>query len=120
LKDFISKVGKNSASGKKAQMKLKRHNKHQESCRTFYRSWKTKSIHLKEEFMCIIHDMMDHSKTTIPRLEVKKKMTIGLGQLLITLMGMIVHGHGDEAYIQYSNELWPNDLDSPLVHYCAF
>jgi hypothetical protein len=22
---------------------------------------------------------------------------------------MIVHGHGDEAYIQYSNKLWPND-----------
>ncbi len=25
------------------------------------------------------------------------------------LMGMIAHGHGDEAYIQYWNELWPND-----------
>ncbi len=22
---------------------------------------------------------------------------------------MIVHGHGDEAFAQYSNELWPND-----------
>jgi len=28
LKDLISKVGKSSASGKEAQMKLKRHNKH--------------------------------------------------------------------------------------------
>ncbi len=24
---------------------------------------------------------------------------------------MIVHGHGDEAFDQYSNELWPNDLN---------
>jgi hypothetical protein len=22
---------------------------------------------------------------------------------------MIVHGHGDERYAQYFNELWPND-----------
>jgi hypothetical protein len=28
LKDLISKVGKSNASGKEAQMKLKRHNKH--------------------------------------------------------------------------------------------
>jgi hypothetical protein len=41
LKDLILKVGKNGVSGKEAQMKLKRHNKHQESCKTFYRSWKT-------------------------------------------------------------------------------
>ncbi len=96
-------------SGKKVQMKLKRHNNHKKSCKMFYRSWKKKSIHLKEEFMCIIHNMMDHYKTAIPRLEVKKKMMVGLGSLPITLMEMIVHGHGDEAYTQYSSELWPND-----------
>jgi len=39
----------------------------------------------------------------------KNKMVSGLGQLLVTLIGMIVHGHGDEAFIQYFNELWPND-----------
>jgi hypothetical protein len=27
----------------------------------------------------------------------------------MTLIGMIAHGHGDEAFVQYSNELWPND-----------
>jgi len=59
--------------------------------------------------MCIIHDMMNHSKTAIPSLEVKKKMMVGLGRLPITLMEMIAHGHGNEAYTQYSNELWPND-----------
>ncbi len=36
-------------------------------------------------------------------------MICGLGKLPITLTGMIVHGHGDERYAQYSNELWPND-----------
>ncbi len=27
----------------------------------------------------------------------------------MTLTRMIVHGHGDEMFVQYSNELWPND-----------
>jgi hypothetical protein len=59
--------------------------------------------------MHIIHDKMDHAKTTFPRLQVCNKMIYGLGQLPVTLMGMIVHGHEDEKYAQYSNELWPND-----------
>jgi hypothetical protein len=54
---------------------------------------------------------MDHSKTTLPRLQVKNKMVVRLGQLPITLIGMIVHGHGDEVFDQYSNELWLNDLN---------
>ncbi len=36
-------------------------------------------------------------------------MICGLGQLPIMLMDMIAHGHGNEKYAQYSNELWPND-----------
>jgi hypothetical protein len=52
---------------------------------------------------------MDHAKTALSRLQVVNKMICGLGQLPITLMGMIAHGHCDERYAQYSNELWPND-----------
>jgi hypothetical protein len=74
------------------------HNKHQESCRRFYHSWNAKSIQSKE-FLCIIHDKMDHSKTILPRLQVKNKMVVGLGQLLIMLIGIIVHGHGDAWYL---------------------
>jgi hypothetical protein len=65
-------------------------------------------VQSKDEFLCI-HDKMDHAKITLPRLQVCNKMISSLGQLPITLMGMIVHGHGDEKYAQYSNELWPND-----------
>jgi hypothetical protein len=36
-------------------------------------------------------------------------MVSRLAQLLVTLIGMIVHGHGDEAFVQYSNELWSKD-----------
>jgi hypothetical protein len=41
---------------------------------------------------------MDHSKIAIPRLEMKNKMMARLDQLQVTLMGIIAHGHGDEAY----------------------
>jgi hypothetical protein len=63
----------------------------------------------KEDFLCVIHDKMDHSKTTLFRLQVKKKMVSELGQLQMTLTRMITHGHGDEAFTQYSNEIWNND-----------
>jgi hypothetical protein len=36
-------------------------------------------------------------------------MVSELRQLLVTLIGMIAHGHGDETFVQYFNELWPND-----------
>ncbi len=59
----------------------------------------------KDEFLCIIHDKMDHATTVLSRLRVCNKMIYGLGQLLITFMSMIAHGHMDEKYAQYSNEL---------------
>jgi hypothetical protein len=46
-------------------------------------------------------------------------MICGLGQLPITLMGMIAHGHGDERYPQYSNELWPNDRNFTIGYSCG-
>jgi hypothetical protein len=52
---------------------------------------------------------MDHSKTFFCRLQVKNKMVFRLGQLLVTLIKMIAHGHGDKTLVQYSNELYPKD-----------
>ena len=69
--------------------------------------------------MCIIHDCMDTSKTALPRLRVQNKMISGLGQLPVSLTGMVTHGHDDGAYAHYSNELWPNDSNftvSSLAH----
>jgi len=53
----------------------------------------------KDEFLCIIHDKMDHTKTTLPRLQIYNKMIFGLRQLLVTFMDMIMHGHRDERYV---------------------
>ncbi len=109
LKDLISKLEKNSNVVLKYEAKLKKHILHQKSCKNLYRTWKTKSMQSKDEFLCIIHDKMDHAKTALPRLQVCKKMISRLRQLPITLTSMITHGHGDERYAQYFNELWPND-----------
>jgi hypothetical protein len=54
---------------------------------------------------------MDQSKTTLPQFQMKNKMVSRLGQLPMTLIGMIAHGHGDKTFIQYFNELWPNNLN---------
>jgi len=109
LKDLILKVGKNSVNAKEHELKLKRHNKHQKSYKHLYHNWKTELIQSKDEYLCIIHDKMDHSKTTLLKLQVKNKMVVGLGELLITFTRMIAHGH--ETFVQYSNELWPNNLN---------
>jgi hypothetical protein len=98
LKDFISKVGENSAGAKEHEMKLWKHNIHQELYKRLYHTWRAKSIQSKEDYLCIIHDKMDHSKSAFPKLLVKNKMVLGLGQFLITLTIMIAHGNGDEAF----------------------
>jgi len=61
------------------------------------------------KFLCVIHDKMDHSKIILPQLQMKNKMVSKLGQSLVTLIGMIVHGHEDKTFTRYSNELWLND-----------
>jgi len=107
LKDLISKVKKNSNEAIEYEGKLRKHILHQKSCKKLYHNWRTKLVRLKNEFLCIIHDKIDHAKIALPKLQVYNKMIFGLGQLPITLMSMIVHGN--ERYAQYSNELWPND-----------
>jgi hypothetical protein len=78
-------------------LKIKKHNIHQKSCRCFYHTWRAKSIQSNDNFLCIIHDKIDHLKIALPKLEVKNKMVFSLGQLPITLIGMIAHGQVDHG-----------------------
>jgi hypothetical protein len=54
LKDLISKLGKNSNEVLKYELKLIKHILQQESCKNLYHIWRTKSMWLKDEFLCII------------------------------------------------------------------
>ncbi len=40
--------------------------------RKVYHTWRVESNQSKEEFLYVIHDKMDHFKTIIPKLQVKK------------------------------------------------
>jgi hypothetical protein len=76
-------------------------------------------VHSKEDFLCLIHDKMNHSKTALLRFQVKNKMVFGLVQLLVTLTGMIVHGHGDETFVQHLMSFGPMIIISRLGHFCT-
>jgi hypothetical protein len=69
LKDSISKLGRNNIDAREYELKLKKHLLHQKSCRSLYQYiWRSKFMRSKDEFFYIIHDKMDHVKTTLPRL----------------------------------------------------
>jgi len=120
LKDLKSKLEKNNSDAKEYELKLKKRILQQESYRSLYHIWRSKFMQSKDEFLCVIRDKTDHAKLAFTRFQVMNKMIYELGQLPITFISMIVHGHGDERYAQYSNELWLMILISQLGHYCGY
>jgi hypothetical protein len=68
LKGLISKLGKNSNEAIKYEERLRKDILHQESCRNLYHTWRTELLQSNDEFLCIIHDKMDHAKIAFPRL----------------------------------------------------
>jgi hypothetical protein len=95
-----------------------RHINYQNACRRIYRGWSNQSVESPSQFLCIIHDKMDHSKTAIPRMQRITKATSGLGQIPISLTRMLIHGHGDGAYVHYSTALWPADSNFTISSLC--
>jgi hypothetical protein len=81
FKDLISKLGKHNNNAIDYEVKLKKHILHQEWCENLYHTWRTESMWSKDEYLCIIHDKMDHAKSALPRLQVRNKMISSLGQL---------------------------------------
>jgi hypothetical protein len=43
---------------------------------------------------------------------------MGLGQIPISLTGMLTHGHGDGTYIHYLTALWPADSNFTISSLC--
>jgi hypothetical protein len=72
LRDLISKLGKNSNDARKYEIWLKKHLLHQKLCKSLYHSWRSESLHSKDEFLCVIHDKMDHVETAFPRFATTK------------------------------------------------
>ena len=59
--------------------------------------------------MTIIHDKMDHSKTSSPHFSHKSKHIDSFMKLPISVTGMIAHGHGDIRYAHYGLDIFPSD-----------
>jgi hypothetical protein len=95
-----------------------RHINYQNAYRRIYRGWSTQFVESPSQFLYIIHDKIDHTKTTIPRMQRITKATSGLGLIPISLTGMLTHGHGDGAYAHYSTALWPADSNFTISSLC--
>ena len=95
-----------------------KHINYQNACRRLYHGWSSNSIDSPMEFLCIIHDKMDHTKSAIPRMQWSTKATCGLGQIPISITGMLTHGHGDGSYAHYSTAFWPGDSNFTISSIC--
>ena len=63
------------------------------------------------ECVTIMHDKMDHAKTTSPVFFHKTKHLDGLTKLPLSVTGMLAHGHGDVRYAHYGLDLYPHDAN---------
>ena len=95
-----------------------KHINYQNACRRLYHGWSSNSVDSPTEFLCIIHDKMDHTKSAIPQMQRSTKATCGLGQIPISVTGMLTHGHGDGAYAHYSTTFWPGDSNFTISSIC--
>ena len=62
-----------------------------------------------EKCVTIIHNKMDHSKTSSPHFSHKCKHMNSFMKLPIFVTGIIAHGHGDIHYAHYGFDIFPTD-----------
>jgi len=105
LVEFIAKYPRGCDEWQALVDDRERHLSYQRACRNVYSGWSAQSVQNPSEFLCIIHDKMDTTKTAIPRMQRITKATAGLGQIPISCTGILTHGHGDGAYTHYSTSL---------------
>jgi hypothetical protein len=60
-------------------------------------------------FLTIIHDKMDHSKTASPHFFYKNKVVNSSMELPVAVMGMIAHGHEIVWYADYGLDVYLSD-----------
>jgi hypothetical protein len=85
----------------KARGRLKKHNKIVMCGRYCYYAHRIMSERFPKEYLSIIHDKMDKTKTSIPRLRVKSKSIVGTN-LGLSLTGMLTHGHKAGGFGHFS------------------
>jgi hypothetical protein len=111
--DRLKSLRASSTRGLRAEglwdTKLNEHNALARAHRELYYANRNLSISEPEKVLTIIHDKMDHSKTTSPHLSHKNKSTEAFMKLPVSVTGIIAHGHGDIRYAHYGLDLYPTD-----------
>ena len=119
LQDCISRYPRGCDEWATLVNDMTKHINYQNVCRHLYHGWSSNSVDSPTEFLCIIHDKMDHTKSAIPQMQQSTKATSGLGQRFsISVTGMLTHGHCDEAYAYYSTAFWPGDSNFTISSIC--
>jgi hypothetical protein len=85
----------------KARGRLNKHNKIVMCGRYCYYAHRIMSARFPKEYLSIIHDKMDKTKTSIPNLLVKSK-SIARTNLGLSLTGMLTHGHKSKSFGHFS------------------
>ena len=74
----------------------------------YYINW-YRSHNFPHECLTVMHDKMDHSKIDSPIFSHKSKELDGLVKLLVSVTGIIAHGHGDVRYAHYGLDMFAHD-----------
>ena len=85
---------------------LENHLVGQKAHRELYYAHRYISEEYPEKMVTVIHDKMDHSKTTSPHFSYKSKATESFMKLPIAITGMIAHGYGDVRYAHYGLNIY--------------
>jgi hypothetical protein len=79
--------------------------------RELYSANRYRSRFFPGECVMIMHDKMDHAKTSSPVFSHKTKQLDGLMKLPVSVTGMLAHGHGDVRYAHYSLDIFAHDAN---------
>jgi hypothetical protein len=85
----------------KTRVILKKHNKDVMCGKYCYYAHRVMSEWFPKEYLSIIHDKIEKTKTSIPRLRVKSKSIVGTN-LGLSLIGMLIHGHTTRGFCHFS------------------
>jgi hypothetical protein len=93
---------------------LESHLREQEASRAYYYLSRALACYRPSQVLCIMHDKVDHSKTTSPCFASKNKAVDGLMKLPVSVTGMLAHGHGDKKYAHYALDVYPADSNQMI------
>ena len=95
-----------------------KHINDQNACCRLYYGWSSNSVDSHMEFLYIIHNKMDHTKSLIPQMQRSTKATSRLGLIPISVTGMLTHEHGNRSYAYYPTAFWPTDSNFTISSIC--